>query len=327
MPEKKRRLVIPLAIALIGLALATVAVVWLGASKIFNALITLGWVGFCWVLLWQLAVYGVLGVAWWLLGPGVSVPIVIWARLVREGGQNCLPFSEIGGLVFGARALVLGGAEFARAAASSVLDVVTEAIGIVPFLTFGLIVLANKQNSSFVLMISVGLAVLLLGGALAFVSRARLARLFRRGLTRLMSNWTRNAPGCACELERTIQDGFHRRWRVASASGMHFFTWCLGAGNIWIAYHLLGAHIKVVDALAIESMLSGVLSVGFLVPAGLGVQEVSYIGLGAAFGLSPHLSLSLSFIRRARDISLGIPALVLWQLLEARKLRRESVAE
>jgi len=67
-----------------------------------------------------------------------------------------------------------------------------------------------------------------------------------------------------------------------------------------------------------------VLGVGFLVPGALGVQEVSYIGLGAAFGLPPQLSLSLSLIRRARDIIIGIPALALWQVLEARQLRRNS---
>lgn len=78
------------------------------------------------------------------------------------------------------------------------------------------------------------------------------------------------------------------------------------------------------DALAIEGLLSSVLGVGFLVPGALGIQEVSYIGLGAAFGLPPHLSLSLSFIRRARNIIIGMPPLAAWQFLEARQLRPKS---
>lgn len=125
---------VTIAIALIGLALATVVVTWLGAGKIWQAILTLGWRGFSWVVLWQLGVFCLLGVSWWLLCPGAALPVVIWARLVREGGENCLPFSEIGGMVFGARALLLGGAGFAPAVASSVADVVTEAIGLVPFI-------------------------------------------------------------------------------------------------------------------------------------------------------------------------------------------------
>lgn len=315
---------VTIAIALIGLALATVVVTWLGSSKVWHAILTLGWQGICWVVLWQLTVFCLLGVAWWVLSPGVSVPIVIWARLVREGGENCLPFSEIGGMVFGTRALVLGGADFAPAVASSVADVVTEGIGLVPFLAFGLIVLALKGHSSYVVPMSVGLAVLLIGGGLAFAFRAQLARLFHLGLTRLLRNWTRNAPECADELESALQRLFQQRWRVAGACAVHFLCWCGGGGNIWIAYHLLGAPIGMMDALAIEGILSSIMGVGFLVPGALGIQEVSYVGLGAAFGLPAPLSLSLSFIRRARNIIIGIPPLLAWQVLEARQLRRKS---
>jgi uncharacterized membrane protein YbhN (UPF0104 family) len=78
-----------------------------------------------------------------------------------------------------------------------------------------------------------------------------------------------------------------------------------------------------VDALAIESMLSSVLAVGLLVPAGLGVQELSYVGIGSLFGIPAHFSLALSLVRRARDIIIGAPALLVWQALEARELRKE----
>ncbi len=51
--------------------------------------------------------------------------LAIWGRLVREGGETCLPFSEIGGLIFGARALMLGGVDLAQ---------VVRAVGIEPTL-------------------------------------------------------------------------------------------------------------------------------------------------------------------------------------------------
>jgi hypothetical protein len=52
------------------------------------------------------------------------------------------------------------------------------------------------------------------------------------------------------------------------------------------------------------------------------VQELSYIALGSAFGVAPHFSLALSLIPRARNIIIGVPALGLWQVLEARQLQR-----
>ncbi|MBV8804772.1 MAG: flippase-like domain-containing protein [Sinobacteraceae bacterium] len=317
------RKTVAIAIALIGLGLGIAVLVWLGASKTFHAIVAIGWRGISIVVLWQLAVFGLLGVAWWLLSPGVSVWIVYWGRLVRQAGEKCLPFSEIGGLVLGARALMLGGAPFAAAAASSVVDIATEAIALAPFLLFGLVVLAHTSHSPLLLPMGIGLAILVASGGLAFLLRNQLARLLRLGVTWLLRNWTRHAPECADELEWTLQQLFHQRWRIVGASAMHLFAWFGGGGSIWIAYHLLGAHVSVVDALAIEGMLSAALSVGFLVPSGLGVQEVSYIGLGAAFGLAPQVSLSLSLIRRARDLIIGVPVLALWEILEARRLRRK----
>jgi uncharacterized membrane protein YbhN (UPF0104 family) len=74
--------------------------------------------------------------------------------------------------------------------------------------------------------------------------------------------------------------------------------------------------------MALEGMLSGALAIAFLVPAGIGVQEASYVALGQLFGMPAHLSLSLSLLRRARDIVVGAPALASWQVAEAAALRR-----
>jgi hypothetical protein len=57
----------------------------------------------------------------------------------------------------------------------------------------------------------------------------------------------------------------------------------------------------------------------FMVPNAIGVQEGAYILLGGALGLTPEFALSLSLLKRGRDLALGIPALVLWQLSESRR--------
>jgi len=81
-----------------------------------------------------------------------------------------------------------------------------------------------------------------------------------------------------------------------------------------------------VPILAIESLLYAVRSVAFLVPNALGIQEGAYVLLGAAFGLPPEMALALSLLKRARDLVLGIPALLLWQFVEGRRLWVRRVA-
>jgi hypothetical protein len=60
------------------------------------------------------------------------------------------------------------------------------------------------------------------------------------------------------------------------------------------------------------------------VPGAIGVQEGGYVVLGPLFGIAPETMLALSLLKRARDLALGVPALLLWQGLEARRWRRAA---
>jgi hypothetical protein len=100
---------------------------------------------------------------------------------------------------------------------------------------------------------------------------------------------------------------------------------CTGVSG-WITYHLLGVAIDFDDALAIEALLAAASAVAFLVPVSAGVQEAGYAGLGAIFGVAPELSLAVSLVRRARDLALGVPILLLWQMFEMRRLRAARAA-
>ncbi|MGH7154633.1 MAG: lysylphosphatidylglycerol synthase domain-containing protein, partial [Acetobacteraceae bacterium] len=157
---------IPIILALGGVGLAAGLVVWLGAGKITSVVLSIGWWGFAIIVGWQLVLYVVLATAWRLVCPRASLWSVIWGRLVREGGTNMLPFSEFGGLAFGARALTLAGVRWSLATASSIADVSAEFLGELPFLLFGLAILVTEgQGSSFVLPLSIGFALLALAAA------------------------------------------------------------------------------------------------------------------------------------------------------------------
>jgi uncharacterized membrane protein YbhN (UPF0104 family) len=60
----------------------------------------------------------------------------------------------------------------------------------------------------------------------------------------------------------------------------------------------------------------------FMVPAGLGVQEAGLVLFGQALGISSELALSVSMAKRMREVLCGLPSLLSWQWMEARRLRR-----
>jgi len=56
------------------------------------------------------------------------------------------------------------------------------------------------------------------------------------------------------------------------------------------------------------------------------VQEGGYIVLGNLLGIPGEIALALSLIRRMRELALGIPGLIGWQLFEANRLWRDRPA-
>ena len=53
------------------------------------------------------------------------------------------------------------------------------------------------------------------------------------------------------------------------------------------------------------------------VPAAIGVQEAGYAMLAPLFGLPAEMGVAVSLLKRAREIALGVPALLYWQAWRA----------
>ena len=83
---------------------------------------------------------------------------------------------------------------------------------------------------------------------------------------------------------------------------------------------------RAVRQLVIESLLYAIRTAAFAVPQGVGVQEGAYVLLGAGFGLTPEMSLALSLLKRARDLTIGLPAIAVWQAIEGGRLWRRRAA-
>ena len=95
-------------------------------------------------------------------------------------------------------------------------------------------------------------------------------------------------------------------------------------GATWVAFQLVGADVSFLDAMAIEALLSTLRSIAVFVPAAIGVQEGGYVALAQLFGLPAEMGLAVSLLKRAREIVLGIPALLYWQSVEGRAALRSA---
>jgi len=103
----KTRIVI---VAGLGLALAVYFVAYVGLGAVFSAAVAVGWGGFAILCLCALALFPLLGAAWTVLLPRSSfanLKAFVWARMVRDAATEVLPFSQLGGIVLGARAAIV----------------------------------------------------------------------------------------------------------------------------------------------------------------------------------------------------------------------------
>jgi putative membrane protein len=312
-------------LALAGLLLGTALIGWFGFGRVIAGVQRVGWGDFALIVGWQLVLFVVLGLAWDAIVPARESRrpwVFVWGRMVRDASANCLPFSQVGGFVFGARAATLHGVSWSLATASTVVDVTAEFLAQLAFTAIGLgILLARAPDSSLAVPLEVGLGLAVAAGVALIWLQQAAAPLFASLGRRIAGRWFEDAQDRVQVLQAELSLIYGHTARLAVGFTGHLIGW-IGTGVAgWIAYRALGVSIDFDDALAIEALLAAAAAVAFLVPVNAGVQEAGYAGLGAIFGVPPELSLGVSLIRRARDVAVGVPILLIWQFFEVRRLR------
>lgn len=317
--------------------LATLAgaglLIWLllrtGLMRVIAAASGLGVAGFAAIVLFQLSLVLVMGAAWALLGrAGAPTRLkgFIWARLVRDAVSQALPFTQVGGIVVGGRALALEGVEGDFALASTISDLAVEFITQILFVALGGALLAWLRPDN-----DLGQPVLWVVGALALMAGGLVAAQFwaARWIETALRRVLRITPGDgeATPVARAFRTIAQRPFRIALACTLHLGAWLAAAFQTWLTLHLLGVKVSVAGALVIDSLSAGVKAVAFFVPASLGVQEGSLVVLGLLFGVTPGVSLALSLVRRARDLALGLPVLLAWRLRHGERIWRVTGAD
>jgi uncharacterized membrane protein YbhN (UPF0104 family) len=97
-----------------------------------------------------------------------------------------------------------------------------------------------------------------------------------------------------------------------------------GSFEVWLALRLFGHPVDWRAATIMECLMQAVRHLAFMVPGGLGVQELTLIYTGQLLGVSAELALGVSLIKRMREVAWGVPALISWQWEEGRRLRQAA---
>jgi len=309
-------------LGLTGMVCGTALIGWFGFGRILRATASIGAPGFAAVCAWQVVLFAVLGLCWFVLLPASAawrLWVAVWGRMVRDAAGGLLPFSLVGGFVLGSRAVTLHGVAWPAAAASTVVDLTAEFIAQIGLVLIGLVLLALRTpGAAPILPIGVGLLAAVAAGAAFVWAQGRGGAPLMRLSRRVLGGAFPAVAGQLAAVHAVLSRIYAAPLRVGLCTALHLLAWFGTGFASFIAFRLLGARISFATALGIEALLHAVLASAILVPGYAGVQEAAYAGVGALFGQTPELALAVSLLRRARDIALGVPILLVWQLLEWR---------
>jgi putative membrane protein len=309
---------------LLGLSLLIALVVRQGAEEIFSSVSRVGL-----VLVWLLplnALTLLLDTSGWRLlipeRPAASSLLLIAA--IRQAVNRLLPVANVGGEIVGIRLLAARGTDSAWAAASVTVEVLLTLISQYLFVAIGLLCLLNVTGTPHLVtnvLLGLGASLPCVAIAAALLRHGSIFERIERLATGLLGPdmLTRTLGVRAPLLDEAIRRLLETKGRLLVVIGWQLSGLILGSAENWLILRSLGHPVGVGTAIVLESLTLAARSIVFLVPGGLGVQEVSLIGLGRVLGLGGDLAIALSLAKRVRELLFCLPALLAWQWLEAQR--------
>jgi putative membrane protein len=311
----------------LGLAGAIGLIAWHGFESVSRTLEALGAGVLLLPLIYAPHYFGAAG-SWSLNFPQGRRPRfqkilrAIWVGIAVE---TLMPLGGLAAEVVKARLLIRAGTRVADAASLAVVDMTVQIVVLIfwAILGFSALIITGPNETLF-WPITTGAGFLALAfGAMFYAQYSGLfGKLAQRGALSLRSERWQGLADNAQHLDRTIREIYARPLRVAAACAIRCTTRGLMAVEIWVAAWLMGHPISPSDAVMFIGIISTLRAAAFVVPGALGVQEAAYVRLAPMVGLGPDIAIALSLASRARELMSGVPALLAWQVIEGRSLRR-----
>jgi putative membrane protein len=319
-------------LAFAGAALFTALLVREGVAQIGGAIATAGWAILA-VIAYHFFVPVFLdSLAWWVLFPKAERPPlrrIYWMRWIGESVSTVVPSAAVGGDIVRARLAAIKGAPLPVAAGTVLVDLTLGVFTQAAFTLLGVVLLVQSTGQrSFVgpTIIATIIGVAAVGG-FYYVQRRGMFRFLARMIAKLANSpeW-QSLVQSGETLDQTVRSLYANRGAVIGCCAWTILSLILNSGEIWIALHALNLHATIANAIILQSMAMTIRSAAFAVPAGIGVQEGGYLVVGNLLGIPGDTAFALSLIARVRELTLGIPGVIAWQLIEGRRLLRTRTA-
>lgn len=312
---------------ILGGSAVTALVVWFGAQAIGHEVLGVIWIVPAMMVLHLFQLY--ISAIAWRISVGRRLPRSrVWFRIrwIREAVNSLLPVAQMGGNLVGIRMLTQRGVPGPLAGAGTTLDITFEAFTQFAWTMIGIGVLtAISSDQSWRPWLEGGMITMAIG-LIGFViaQRAGMMRLIEAFAERMQ----RFFPSLPMDAIRGLHNELMRlqanRRALFRAFAIHLTAWMLGTFEVWGILWALGLHPHFTEALVIESLGMAARSAGFVVPGALGVQEAGFILVCGLFHIHPDFAIALSMAKRVREMAVGIPGLIAWQLAEGKRIVRKA---
>lgn len=93
------------------------------------------------------------------------------------------------------------------------------------------------------------------------------------------------------------------RGRLMLSLLFHFVGWVVGSLEVYLILRFMGIPVSLTTALVIEAFAAAIRSAAFLIPGGLGALEGGNMAVFAAIGLGAGVGLSMTLVRRFRELT------------------------
>jgi putative membrane protein len=319
-------------LAFSGAALFSILLIREGVPQVGKAVATAGWAIIAVVAYHFLVPVLLDALAWWVLFPkSERLPLrrIYWMRWIGESVSTLVPSAAVGGDIVRARLAAISGTSVATAAGTVLVDLTLGVFTQAAFTLLGVVLLVEATGQKNIVgptVIGTIVGVAAVAG-FYFVQRLGMFRFLARMIARLANSpeW-QSLVESGEALDETVRSLYARRRAVIACCGWTILSLILNSGEIWIALWAMNLPATFVNALILQSMALTIRSVAFPVPGGLGVQETGYVLVGNLLGIPGETAFALSLIARVRELALGIPGLITWQLIEGRRLWRTRAA-
>lgn len=314
--------------SLAGLLLLLGLLLWQGTLETLGLLVETGW-GLLWLPIVWLPSMLPATQGWRLLFGEHKPPQFLHALLAMWMGRavnNLLPVATIGGEVVKARLVHLWGTEGISAAASVMIDKVSQALSLALWGLIGVICLMLLSTDTKLAMYATSGFGLLLAGTLIFMflqKKGMLGFLAGIGGKLVKSSGWDGIHFNARQIDERVRDIYRHKGRLISAILLRTLSLALQTVELWLACLLFGHPVGLLEAVMLKSLTSTLSEVAFIIPNAYGIQEGAFILVGAILGIPPDLALVLSLAIRIRDFILDPAGLLALHQIEHNNLKHK----